>query len=162
MLDKKDLRVVTNNQYVGGAAYILQDGTFFNLVDIGFKTHCAYEYHFALKNHIKINGCERYLTNLNQWIRVNDGTNVEYEVLAELPIKEITEEQYKSLFEFIDYLREKGKTSIDIGCEEHSRGTHFTDKSLWYYTFDLTKFTNKEIEYFIRDAYRTFSMYSDN
>lgn len=161
MLVKRNLEVKTSKDYVYGASYILPDGTFFNLMDIGFKTHCAYEYHFALKNHIKINGCERYLTNLNQWIRINDGTNVEYEVLAELPIKGITEEQYKSLFKFIDYLREKGKTSIDIGCEEHSRGTHFTDKSLWYDTFDLTKFNNKELEFFIRDAYRTFSMYSD-
>ena len=143
-----------------GASYILQDGTFLILKDMGFKTHYEYEYYLE-KNGLleRLDFKYRHITNLNQWIRINDGSNFKCEVLAELPIKGITEEQYKSLFEFIDYLRENGKTSIDIGCEEHSRGTHFTDKSLWYHTFDLTKFSNKEIEYFIRDAYRTFSMY---
>ena len=158
MLDKRSIDVIESDYYKYGAAYILPNGKFFNLIDINFRTHCGYEgmliRHKMLDKLDNVNS--RQLTNLNQWIRINDGTNLYFEVLAELPIKGITEKQYKSLFEFIDYLRENGKTSIDIGCEEHSRGTHFTDKSLWYHTFDLAKFTNKEIEFFIRDAYRTF------
>ena len=152
---------MSNLEY--GASYILQDGTILKVKDLGFRTHCDYET-YLIDNGVfeRYEPHCRHLTNLNQWIRINDGRNYSCEVLAELPIKGCTEEQYKSLFEFIDYLRAKGKTKIDMGIEEHSKGVHFSDKSLWYYTFDLTKFTNKEIEYFIRDAYRTFSMYSDN
>ena len=141
--------------------YILPDGKFLNLLENGFPTHCHYEHYLIKKGEIKPCGHSgmRQLTNLNQWIRINDGAHVSYEVLAELPIKGITEEQYKSLGIFFDYLRKKGRKSIDIGCEEHSVGTQFSDKSLWYDTFDLTKFSNKELEYFIRDAYRTFEKY---
>ena len=143
-----------------GASYILQDGTFLILKDIGFKTHYGYEYYLEKKGLLeRLDFKHRHITNLNQWIRINDGSNFKCEVLAELPIKGITEEQYKSLFEFIDYLREKGKKKISIGCEEHSRGTHFTDKSLWYTDFDLEKDTNQYIEYIIRDEYRMRQTY---
>ena len=157
MLDKRKTDIVASKEYKSGAGYILQDGMFFNLIDIDFKTHCGYEALLVKQHKLDKSNVlgERQLTNLNQWIRVNDGTNVSIEILAELPIKSITEEQYKSLFEFIDYLRKKGKKFIEIGCEEHSRGIHFTDKSLWYMRFELDTFSNKEIEYFIRDAYRT-------
>ena len=141
-----------------GASYILPDGKFLILNELGFKTH--YEYEIILEKEGLLERYDnrvRYITNLNNWIRINDGSNFSQEVLAELPIKGITEEQYKSLFEFLDYLRSNDKPFIEIGCEEHSRGTHFTDKSLWYYKFNLGIFSNKEIEYFIRDAYRTIN-----
>ena len=149
---------IIRNNFIG---YILPDGKFLNLLENGFQTHWHYEQYLINTKTLEKpkNMYCRQITNLNQWIRVNDGTHVAYEVLAELPIKGCTEEQYKSLLEFIDYLRAKCKTKIDIGIEEHSRGVHFTDKSLWFDTFDLTKFTNKEIEYFIRDAYRIFEEY---
>lgn len=138
-----------------GASYILPNGEFLILSELGFKRHADYESYLdkngLLERHDK---SVRYITNLNNWIRVNDGSNYAIEVLAELPIKEITEEQYKSLFEFLDYLRNNGKKKICIGCEEHSRGTHFTNKSIWHMDFDLELFSNKEIEYFIRDEYK--------
>lgn len=145
-----------------GASYILPDGKLLILSDLGFKTH--YEYERTLEKEGLLERYDnrvRYITNLNKWIRINDGTNFKIEVLAELPIKGITEEQYTSLFNFIDYLRTKGEKKICIGCEEHSRGTHFTDKSLWNMDFDLVKDTNAVIEYFIRDAYRINEMYPE-
>ena len=160
MLNQKLSLKIEKDNFIG---YILPDGNFFNLLKNGFHTHTSYE-HYLIKEKLLDKSTvlgERQLTNLNQWIRVNDGTNVPIEVLAELPIKEITEEQYKALFEFIDYLRTNGKTFIEIGCEEHSRGVHFTDKSLWYHKFDLTKDSNAVIEYFIRDAYRIYKEYGE-
>ena len=153
-----------NKQAKYGASYILPNGEVLKCINYGCVTHLEYETLLIKRGELPKfkGGLYRQLTNLNQWIRINDGTNVEYEVLAELPIKGITEEQYKALEVFFDYLREKGKNIISIGVEEHSVGTHFTDKSLWYDTIDLTKFTNKEIEFFIRDAYRTFEMYPSN
>ena len=152
-----------NKQAKYGAAYILPNGEILRCFTYGFLTHTDYE-NSLIRRHKLSNSSNDYgrqLTNLNQWIRINDGTNIEYEVLAELPIKGITEEQYKSLFEFIDYLRANGKPFIEMGCEEHSRGTHFSDKSLWYMRFELDIFTNQEIEYFIRDEYRIRKIYSE-
>ena len=146
-----------------GASYILPDGKVLRLSELGFKTHYAYERNLEKEGLIeRYDDKVRYITNLNQWIRINDGSNFSCEVLAELPIKGITEDQYKALFEFLDYLRENGKKTICIGCEEHSIGMHFTDKSLWNIDFDLTRDNNKVIEYFIRDAYRTFNEYENN
>ena len=140
-----------------GASYILPDGKFLILKDIGFRTHTEYEKHLEKEGLIqKPDPYSRVITNLNQWIRINDGSKCWLEVLAELPIKGITEEQYKSLFIFIDYLRSCGKNFIEIGCEEHSVGVFFTNKSLWYNRFNLKTFNNQEIEYFIRDAYRIY------
>ena len=49
---------------MGKIGYILKDGTFLNILEQGYKTHAHYE-----KSSI------RYMTNLNNWIRANDGTN---------------------------------------------------------------------------------------
>ena len=143
--------------------YILPDGKFLNLLENGFPTHCHYEHFLIKKGELKPCGHSgmRQLTNLNQWIRVNDGTHVAYEVLAELPIKGLTDEQYESLDKYLNYLRDKKREFIEIGIEEHSVGTHFTDKSLWYDRFYFDQFTNKEIIFFIQDAYRIFEMYPE-
>lgn len=136
------------------ASYILQDGSILRVQDYGFRTHYEYENNYAKENHLQgISYPKRYLINLNQWIRLNDGTNMKFERIVELPIKPITEEQYKSLLEFLDYMWFNNKEYVDIGIEEHSVGTKFSKNAIFFKHYDFNEYTSDDIIKEIRQLY---------
>lgn len=136
--------------------YILPNGEFFNIVENGFKTHFLYEQHLIETNQLEKRKVkhERQLTNLKQWIRCNDGSNVDCEKIVELPIKEITEEQYKALLSFLDYLWFSKKRYVNVGIEQYSRGIRFTKKAIFYKCYDFNDCTSDDIVKEIRIKYR--------
>lgn len=127
--------------------YILPDGSFFNLIENGYKTHAHYEKSIIRK-----------ITNLKGWIRVNDGSNVKYENIIELPIKPISEEQYLSLVKFLDYMYYSKKDFVDIGIEENSIGTRFTNNAIWFKHYDFSEYIVDDIIKEIKQIYNKLSI----
>ena len=114
-----------------GPCYILPDGKILNLVEQGYKTHVKYEVvnKFTTKN-------RRCLVNLKNYIRIND--RLPLEVLAELPIKEPTREQYETLEWFLNDLLDRGYTFIEIGIEpDGSMIKQWTKTVQFYNKFNL-------------------------
>lgn len=122
--------------------YILPDGQILNIIEKGYKTHAHYE-----------RSVVRHITNERQWIRFNDGSNVKGEHIIELPIKPITEDQYKSLIEFLDYMFYANKGFIDIGIEEHSRGVKFSNDAIFFKHYDFSEYMVDDIIKEIRQLY---------
>lgn len=131
-----------------GPGYILPDGSILNLKSNGYTNHIAYELaHIKRDSRIKC----RQIINLNNWIRINDGSNVIGENIVELPIAPITEEQYSSLLEFLDYMWFNGKKFIEVGIENESY--RFSQKSIFYKKYDFEAYSSDKIISEIRTHY---------
>ena len=137
-----------------GPSYILPNGEVLKLQEKGFHTHYEYEGYLAKKNELHlIKFYKRHLTNLKGWIRTNDGTNMKGEHIIELPIKPITEDQYKSLIEFLDYMFYSNKEFIEVGIEENSRGINFSSNAIFFKHYDFKDYLPDDIIKEIRQLY---------
>ena len=136
------------------ASYILPDGSVFRCEDYGYHSHYSYELALQKKGEIeKLPSKYRQLTNLRQWIRINDGSLIEVENIIELPIKGITNEHYKALLEFLDYMLYNNKKFVEVGIEEHSIGLHITNKSIWFKIFYFNDYLPDDIIKEIKQQY---------
>lgn len=134
--------------------YILKDGSFFDVKAAGFKNHWQYEQ--SLVKSKELDSLEdiykRQVVNKNGWIRVNDGSNLKFENSVELPIAGITDEQYKELLNFLDYMWFNNKKFVDVGIEENSKGPKFSNNAIFLRHYEFSDYTSddiiKEIKYY--------------
>ena len=135
--------------------YILQDGTIFNLLDNGFRSHWLYELHLTRSGELEKSDVKysKRLTDINQWIRINDGSNIRGENIVQLPIKGITEKQRETLLKFLDDMMYANKLFVDVGIEEIFHGLKFSEKAVWYQRFDFSEYLPDDIMKEISRAY---------
>ena len=142
------------DNFTNGPAYILEDGKFFNLNDNNLMFHYSFERLITNELNGNYNVRKRNVTNLYNWIRINDGKFVPYEILVELPIKEITEEQYNSLLKFLDILFYKRKPFVEIGIEPNgSEVLRWSDTVAYLKKFDFKEYLPDDIVKEIRQQY---------
>lgn len=127
--------------------YILPDGTIKNLLEEGFRTHWHYEQWLinSGKSELKKHFSAHQITNLYGWIRINDGTNVSVEHIVELPINDITPEQYESLLNFLDMMMYSNKEFVIVGIEENSKGYQFTHNATWFKRYEFSEYLPDDI-----------------
>ena len=145
--------MILDKEYFRGPSYILENGLFLNLLHNNFTTHCHYEISLLKTNNGKrhFNG-KRQLTCVEKYIRIND--RVPLEVLAELPLEEISTEQYVSLEMFFNDLIDKGIYFVEIGIEpKGSVVGKWTKDVIFYHRYDLLEIKPERIIQEIKNFY---------
>ena len=141
-----------SKEFTKGPSYILPNGEFFNLEENGFNSHFAYE-GYLKKNGELDHSYKRQITLLYSWIRIND--RKPFEVLADLPLTEITEEQYKSLELFLNTLIDRGIYFIELGIEpKGSELLKWSKDVIFYNKFDFFETSVNEIIAKIKKFYK--------
>lgn len=133
-----------------GPGYIKKDGTVLLLENLNLNRHYQYESKYINPNSHNV----RQVTNLFNWIRINDSKFYSNENIVELPIQEISLEQYDTLLNFLDYLAHIG-TYVEIAIEGDSQGKGLQSTNcLWYQKFDFSESTSDEI---IKEIHRQYN-----
>lgn len=125
----KDLGFKFSSSFSKGASYIMPDGKFLNIeenrdvLDLepgDISCHPQLDVFVLEKGLIPKNSLiNRVLCETDNAIRLNDGTNLSNEVIIGLPKNKPTEDQYKSLINWL-YNLMTIRTSISVGDERSS------------------------------------------
>ena len=138
-----------------GPCYINHNGTLIKLNDIGFGTHYAYEKDQEKSSLLNRKYATiRYITNERGWIRLNDGKHGGVEYIVELPIKEITPNQYDRLEKFLQHMYDVNIEFVDVGIEEHSCGACFHRGAIYYKRFYFDEYKVDRIIQEIKQHYK--------
>ena len=103
----------------------------------------------------------RYMTQLFNWIRIKNTTNP-VENVAQLPLTEITDEQYDVLTAFFDDLVHRRATYVDVGIERTSRGPGIGTDTIWYQHFEFDEWMVDAIIKEIKKQYKLISKEENN
>ena len=141
--------MIVNNTYLGGPAYILEDGSFINLKENGIRNHVDYE-----RKQGTLERRRRTLTRDCDLIRIND--RVPYEVLIELPFENnVTEEQYGAIELFLNNLIDRGIYQIEVGIEPNgSEILRWSKDAMFYGRYDLLEIKPEYLINKIKEFYR--------
>lgn len=100
-----------------GSIYILDDGSFVNLRDNGFRTHSAFDEYIINSGIADFEPKLLPITYCNA-VRGNDGSNFSGEVVLELPAKALTSTQLDSIEKYIDFLINENKLILTIEAND--------------------------------------------